>query len=169
MTPINPKPNRKTTRLQSWNYGWAGVYFITICTKNRVHYFGEIENGEMILSPVGIIADILWYEIKNHAKNVELGAFVVMPNHVHGIITITGDGAVVRTGHALSQPGKNTISSMVGGYKSAVSKHARRLGFEIKWQVRFWDNIISEDEGLQRVTSYIENNVKNWNDDQFNE
>lgn len=56
---------------------------------------------------------------------------------------------------------------MVGGYKSAVSKHAHRLGFELKWQVRFYDNIIHDDTGLQRVTKYIENNVKNWKDDTF--
>jgi putative transposase len=159
MTTNHPRRNRKTTRLQKWNYGWAGVYFITICTKHRIHYFGKIENQKMILSPVGIIADILWYEIKNHAKNVELGSFVVMPNHVHGIITITADAA----------PGKNTISSMVGGYKSAVSKHAHRLGYEMEWQVRFWDNIIRDDAAMQRVTAYIENNIKNWNDDEFNE
>ena len=173
MTTNHPKPNRKTTRLQTWNYGWPGVYFITICTKNRIHYFGEIENGKMILSPVGVIADILWYEIKNHAKNVELGAFVVMPNHVHGIITITANparGPGVGTGHALSAlsgTGKNTISSMVGGYKSAVSKHAHRLGYEMEWQARFWDNIIHNENELHDVTSYIENNVQNWKDDGF--
>jgi putative transposase len=58
---------------------------------------------------------------------------------------------------------------MVGGYKSAVSKHAHRLGYEMEWQVRFWDNIIRDDAAMQRVTAYIENNIKNWNDDEFNE
>lgn len=69
-------------RLQNWDYSWDGIYFITICTKGRKHYFGEIVDGKMNLSKIGIIADILWHEIKNHAKNVELGEFVVMPNHI---------------------------------------------------------------------------------------
>ena len=77
-----------SSRLQNWDYRWNAAYFVTICTKNRDHYFGEITNGEMNLSGIGIIADIMWYEIKNHAKNVELDAFVVMPNHIHGIIII---------------------------------------------------------------------------------
>ena len=77
-----------STRLQNWDYGWAGAYFITVCTKNRVPYFGEISNGKMELSPVGVLADVFWYEIKNHAQNVELDAFVVMPNHVHGILIL---------------------------------------------------------------------------------
>ena len=78
----------KTTRLQNWNYGNNGIYFITICTKNRENYFGEIVNGEMKLSKIGIIEDIMWHEIKNHTKYIELGEFVVMPNHIHGILII---------------------------------------------------------------------------------
>jgi putative transposase len=77
-----------SARAQWWDYGWNGAYFITICTRNREHYFGEIENGKMVLSPMGIIADILWHEIPNHASFVELGDFVVMPNHIHGILIL---------------------------------------------------------------------------------
>ena len=77
-----------SARLQSWDYGSNGMYFITICTGDRKHFFGEIRQGKMVLSHVGIIADVLWYEIKNHAKNIELGQFVVMPNHVHGILIL---------------------------------------------------------------------------------
>ncbi len=77
-----------STRLQNWNYGWNGAYFITICTKNRIHYFGKVVNGRMQFSHIGIVADILWYEIKNHADHIELGEFVVMPNHIHGILIL---------------------------------------------------------------------------------
>lgn len=65
-----------------------GAYFITICTKDRVHYFGEIEDGKMVYTPLGVIADTLWHEINQHTNNVELGEFVVMPNHIHGILII---------------------------------------------------------------------------------
>ena len=80
-----------SARASWWNYGWAGAYFITICTQNREHFFGEIENDKMILSPCGVLADVFWHEIKNHTQNVELGAFVVMPNHIHGILILNDD------------------------------------------------------------------------------
>ena len=80
-----------STRLQKWDYRWKGAYFITICSRNRESCFGEITDGKIQLSGIGIIADILWYEIKNHTKNVDLGAFVVMPNHIHGILILNGN------------------------------------------------------------------------------
>ena len=98
----------ESTRLQNWDYGWIARYFIPICTKNREYFFGEIENGKMILSHQVVIVDILWHEIKNHAKNIELGEFVVMPNHVYGILIIqgndvrAGNDVAVGTTHALS-------------------------------------------------------------------
>lgn len=76
----------KSARLETWDYRWKGAYFITICTAHRRHYFGEINKGRMELSPVGEIADILWHEILHHTCYVELGNFVVMPNHIHGIL-----------------------------------------------------------------------------------
>jgi REP element-mobilizing transposase RayT len=85
------KYRSESARLQNWDYRWAGAYFITICTKNREHLFGEIEDGKMHVSPAGAIAFVLWHEIKNHVNNIELGEFVVMPNHVHGILILNGE------------------------------------------------------------------------------
>ena len=92
------KYRHESARLQSWDYGSPARYFITICTKNRDHYFGEIKNHKMQVSPAGAIAHVLWYEIKNHAQNIELGEFVVMPNHVHGILILNGGGTTVTGG-----------------------------------------------------------------------
>lgn len=191
-----------STRLPKWDYRWKGAYFITICCKNREHYFGEISDNKMQLSEIGIIADILWYEIKNHAQNVDLGAFVVMPNHVHGILILnnwidTENNTIaltrdVETTHALSlrpseqqsteipyepsikmgqkrfqNQGKNSVSSIIGSYKSAISKHAHRLGFDFEWQERFYDNIIRDDEAFNTISEYIVNNPKRWKDDRF--
>lgn len=175
-----------STRLQNWDYAKDGAYFITICTDNRQHYFGEIVEGKMQLSPIGVIADVLWYEIKIHAKNIELGEFVVMPNHVHGILLLSGNDEFVRnvdaveTTQALSlQPkttighnrfqnqGKNSISSIIGGYKSAVSKHVHRLNFEFEWQSGFYDHIIRNNDSFQRISDYIINNPKKWKEDKF--
>ncbi|MFD2517614.1 transposase [Salinimicrobium flavum] len=78
----------KSARLENWDYRWNAAYFITICTAHRKHYFGEIIKGKMEFSPVGIIADIMWHEITHHTSHVQLGAFVVMPNHIHGILIL---------------------------------------------------------------------------------
>ena len=197
-----------SARLPGWDYGWNAPYFVTICTKDRECFFGEIVNGEMNLSKTGVIADLMWYEIKNHAKGVELGEFIVMPNHVHGIILLNGnderpqvipninDGPHVETRHALSlqqneptdsnetrhalslqnttpaqqrfqNQGKNTLSSIVGGYKAAVTKHANRLKFDFAWQPRFYDHIIRDEQSFQMISNYILNNAQNWSQDKF--
>lgn len=93
-----------SARLRNWDYTADGAYFITICTKNRTHFFGECENGKMKLSTIGAIVKGLWYDIPNHHPNVILGDFVVMPNHIHGIIVI--DKSSVETLQAMSKTGK---------------------------------------------------------------
>jgi REP element-mobilizing transposase RayT len=157
----------------------------------------------MQLTQLGVIADILWYEIKNHARSIELGEFIVMPNHIHGILILkneelkeikNGNENVgidndmhthVETKHALSlQPrntqieqtigqqrfqnqGKNTISSIIGSYKSAVTKHANRLGFSFAWQLRFHDHIIRDAQSFENIQHYIVNNAVNWEKDKL--
>ncbi len=198
MSKYQNKYRVESTRLQNWNYGWDGAYFITICTKEREHYFGNISDNKMKLSSIGILADVFWHEIKNHAKNIILDEFVVMPNHIHGILILNdnnsdnkgnGGNGNVETRHALSlqsqkspqsQPtqktigqqrfqnqGKNTISSIIGSYKSAVSKHAHRLGYEFEWQSKFYDHIIKNEKSFENIRSYIYNNPENWEKDKF--
>jgi len=175
MQTFKNKYRTKTLRIQSWDYRWNGVYFITICTKGKAHYFGEINDDEMYLSPVGVIADVLWHEIKHHTQNVELDVFVVMPNHIHGILMINNS---VETLHATSlpktpktmsdiSPKANSISSIIRSYKSAVTKHAHRLGYEFEWQARFYDHIIRNEASLNQIQQYVINNPKSWKDDKF--
>lgn len=196
-----------SARWQNWDYAWDGAYFITICARNRAHYFGEIIDDQMVLSNIGIIANILWYEIKNHAQNIEIDEFVVMPNHIHGILILHGnDTNTVETRHALSNEqnaqtghtlsdqqnnetrhalslphgddlspgkkrfqnqGKNTISSVIGSYKSAVTKHCNRLGIEFGWQSRFHDHVIRDYTSFINIQNYIRTNPLNWNKDKF--
>src|SRR6187431_2288870 len=85
----------KSSRAPWWNYGKDAAYYITICTKNRHHYFGEIHNNQMQFSSIGIIAELMWYEIKNHSKHCQLGQYVIMPNHVHGILILKGNGSLM--------------------------------------------------------------------------
>ena len=173
-----------SARWQNWDYGSEGAYFITICTKHRDHQFGEINNGQMCLTHVGVLADVFWHEIKNHAKNVELDAFVVMPNHIHGILILTDNEMIDNDFDPIHQPnpstdlspghlrfqnqGKNTVSSIIGSYKSAVTKHAHRLNFKNEWQPRFHDHVIRDDAEYHRIKQYIINNPAKWQDDTFN-
>lgn len=206
-TKFQDKYRISSTRLQNWNYTWNAIYFVTINTHGQENFFGEIKKDKMILSNLGTIADVFWSEIKNHFPVVDLDVFVVMPNHIHGILAINNPENLhpnLETGHALSlQPqdsdetanedglddvktrhalshskspgdtrfqnqGKNSLSSIIGSYKSAVSKHAHRLDFRFDWQSRFHDRIIRDEEALLKARRYIENNVTNWNDDPFN-
>ena len=145
----------------------------------------------MDLSHAGTIADVCWPEIINHAKNIELGPHVVMPNHVHGILNMisnaapfgfvqaTGSSVVSEIDHnpdllpktvgrlRFQNPGKNTISTIIGGYKSAVSKETGLQGIFFRWQSRFHDHIIRDAEEYQRIAEYIANNPRRWKEDKF--
>ncbi|NEW59721.1 transposase [Sulfurovum sp. bin170] len=166
---FNKQYRVSSTRLQNWDYRWDGYYFITICPKDKEEYFGKIENGKMILSPLGVIADILWYEIKNHAKNIKLDVFVVMPNHIHGILILSGNETDEKNigQKRFQNQGKNSISSIVGGYKSAVTKHAHRLNFEFGWQSRFYENIIRDEDRYMQIVDYVHQNPLKWENDKF--
>ena len=125
---------RKTNRLKEYDYSNAGCYFVTICTKDRINYFGEITNGEMILNQYGKIAYKNWADIKNHFDHVELAVFVVMPNHIHGLINIiepfTAGEARPRNGQAYMRPKTNgqenrikmTLSKIIQQYKASVTR-----------------------------------------------
>jgi REP element-mobilizing transposase RayT len=163
--------------LQTWDYGWNAAYFITICTKNRKHFFGEVHNGKMNLSEMGILANKFWFEIPEHFPFVNLDSFVVMPNHIHGIIVI--DKEYNATGNEFfhreiigrqrfQNQGKDTVSSIIGSYKSVVTKYARKINVDFGWQSRFHDHIIRNDKSYERIKNYIINNPAKWNDDFFN-
>jgi putative transposase len=196
MTRFKNKYRIPSSRLRTWDYSQPGMYFITICTKNRILQFGEIINHEMHLNETGIIADKFWAEIPEHFTNSSLDQFVIMPNHVHGIIVI--NDLIVETGHALSpkpdetpiisetghalslqkpneqqrhfrfrNQGKNTISAMVGSFKSAVTKSARKINPYFEWQSRFHDHIIRSYDEYLRISDYIKCNPANWEKDKF--
>ncbi|MGZ2371543.1 transposase [Ancylomarina sp. YFZ004] len=175
----------KSARLENWDYGSNAAYFVTICTQDRAHYFGEITDGIMQLSEIGFLAYKYWLEISEHFPFVELDEFVVMPNHVHGIIIINKPVSV-ETRHALSlstqlpqqkhetigqkrfqNQGKETLSSIIGSYKSVLTKNARKIHADFAWQARFHDHIIRNDQSFYNISDYIKNNPSTWKDDKF--
>jgi REP element-mobilizing transposase RayT len=182
-----------SARLRNWDYSSNSAYFLTICTTNRQHYFGEIINSEMQLSEIGQYANKCWLAIPDHFPHFYLDEFVIMPNHMHGIVVIEkpysdndGFNVAVETGHALSlqqqtnadeqatkphfrfrNQGKSTISSMVGSFKSAVTKYCNENKLPFGWQSRFHDHIIRNSGEFYSISNYIINNPRNWKDDKF--
>jgi len=142
MTLFRDKYRIETTRRRDWNYAAAGWYFVTICTENRRCFFGRIRNGVADLSSLGKYADDCSREIPLHHKNVAIDEFIIMPNHVHGIIVIDGPewmAKLRRTGeHTRPEPlpavspKVSSFGAIVRSYKSVVTTwaHAQNLTFE---------------------------------------
>jgi REP element-mobilizing transposase RayT len=173
----------QTTRLPGWDYGWNGVYFVTICTQHRIQYFGSIEHDQMQLSDIGALANEYWNAIPEHFPFVRLGAYVIMPNHVHGIIIIEKPKPVetpnlgvstIQTMHA-ETPNlgvstvkwkSGTLGVIINQYKRIVTISARVIDPAFGWQSRYYDHIIRNDEEYNRITDYIVQNPTNWEEDE---
>ena len=174
MDKFKNKYRIKTTRLQSWDYGANAPYFITICTANRKHYFGQVINGEMQLSEIGKMAEIYWQAIPEHFPFVRLDAFVIMPNHVHGIIVIDKDAdeqcgdtkPCISTKNQFGPQSRN-LASIVRGFKIGVKKYASVHHIDFSWQALYHDHIIRNDIAYQRIHDYILNNPAKWEEDKF--
>lgn len=178
----------ESTRLKNWDYRLDASYFITICTKNKEHFFGEIIDRNMQLSPIGMIAKKYWTDIPMHFPFVQLGEFVIMPNHVHGIIIINndidgynGDKLNVETPKlgVSTIPnkkicGKNdkwkpgTLGVIVNQYKRICTINARKIKTDFKWQPRFYEHIIRNDKSYLKIEDYIYRNPENWKTDRHN-
>ncbi len=165
------RKNRRSIRLKEYDYSVPGEYFITICTKDRVHLFGNIDNDRMHESQLGKIVRDCWVEIPKHFPNVELDEFVVMPNHVHGIIGINPVGVQYieplpnRYQHII--PG--SVGSIIRSFKSAVTRWCTKNGFkDFRWQRNYFEHIIRDDKSLDRIREYIASNPEQWHHDREN-
>jgi putative transposase len=166
---------RKSIRIKNYDYSQPGNYFVTVCTTNRLCLLGEIKNNKMILSELGKIVEKCWLEIPTHYPDVELGSFVVMPNHIHGIITICASVGVQN-----SEPLQNNINkyqhiiprslgSIIRGFKLGVTKIVRQQNLaENLWQRNLYESIIKNEKSLDKINSYITINPVLWEDDNDN-
>ena len=172
---------RKSIRYPGRDYSLPGKYFVTICTANMERWFGSVINDEMYLSDIGRIASEMWFEIPVHFPYIGLDAFVVMPNHIHGIIVIKKSSRKTLAGtlHATSLPTPDTdnvknifmssispkpgsLSVVMRSYKSAVTKYAHEIDSRFLWQSKFHDRIICTSGQLSRIRKYIMNNPAKW-------
>ncbi len=173
MTIAQIKPHRKSIRLKNYDYSQNGYYFVTICTKNREEYFGQINDDEMILSQYGKIAKQSWLEIPEHFEDIRVDEHVIMPNHIHGIVIIDSGDEPVGNRHACSLQEERQYQKLpvvIGSYKSSVTRELNQMHdkFHFKWQKSYYDHIIRNDKSLDRIRHYIHYNALKWEYDQEN-
>ena len=188
----NPeRHHRKSIRLQGYDYSKAGAYFVTMCSQDRECLFGEIVEGKMHLNDAGRLVLDEWEALAIRFPGIELDAFVVMPNHVHGVIVIgsgkdeEGDaiqGDAIQGDHKgrpygeFSTQNIPTLGDVIGALKSRVTleyirgvKEGRFPGFRGKlWQRNYYEHIIRNEDSLNRIKLYIASNPANWESDNDN-
>jgi REP element-mobilizing transposase RayT len=184
----------QSARCPNWDYSSNGAYFITICTDQWEGFFGKIEDKRVILSDAGRIAEQRWEELAAHFPFIEMDAFVIMPNHMHGILHIDknilpeqllepyfaneeswGKFEQISSRHKKSEfmsrisPKKGSISIVIRSYKSACTNAINKTypGLNFQWQSRFHDHIIRDKQSHRLIRQYILGNPSKWNDDLF--
>jgi len=183
MNKYNPDiHHRRSIRLKGHDYSQAGLYFITICCQDRIYRFGHVENGKMILNDIGEIAYGEWVKTPKIRPNVKLSEFVIMPNHIHGIIRLSDRGeshspyknesherkGVFKTPPRPPQSPSNNIGAIVRGYKSSVTRQFGLLGFNEKlWQRNYYEHIIRNEKSCYQISEYIQTNPVKWQDDKY--
>ncbi len=164
--------HRRSVRLKGYDYSRANAYFITICAWNRECLFGCVENSTMALTEYGKMLENEWLKTPQMRPNVELDAFVVMPNHFHGIIQIND----IREGESHTQEGvyqyaptirspSQTAGAIVRGFKSAVTKQinvCRNTPYADVLQRNYYEHIVRSDNELNTIREYIQNNPSTW-------
>jgi putative transposase len=188
-----PLNHRRSIRLKNYDYSKIGFYFVTICTKDHMHLLGEITDGKMSLSKSGEIVEKEWYKTGGIRPNINLHEFVIMPNHLHGIIEISGNTACRGTpqrahengtGHCekmgtvpraptieiFGKPSRDTIPTIIRSYKAIVTKQVRELENDACcsfWQRNYYEHIIRNEESYLKIAEYIRNNPEKWLEDKY--
>ena len=154
---------RKSPRAEFHDYS-GGNYFVTICTRDKKHYFGKIIDGKMHYSELGNVANQKLATLEQHYRYVEVPLYVVMPNHIHIIIHIQESAAT----HGPIPQIRSLLSVAIGGYKQSVTMYARRHNIDFGWQGRYHDHIIRGLHDGNTIAEYIRNNPSRWDTDCFN-
>ena len=171
---LNPNlRHRRSIRLKDYDYSQRGAYFVTICVQNREYVLGEVVDEKIILTAIGEIIEKFWFEIPNHFYNVELDEFIVMPNHLHGIIVIyVGvqnfeplQGQRNQFQHIIPK----SLGSIIRTCKAAVTHWCNNNGHEyFRWQRNYYEHIIRNEDDLNQIREYISGNPLKWETDKEN-
>ena len=189
MTSDPTRHRRQSIRLPAYDYAQAGAYFVTVCTQNRECAFGDVVDGEMVLNEPGRMVETTWRELPQHYPGVEVVAFVVMPNHVHGVIMLVGAGPRAcpdnpgRSRGVAGQPrrfagqprgvaptGTMSLPDVVHRFKSLTTARYRRGVLQDRWlpfpgrlwQRNYYEHVVRNDEELNDIRQYIAENPLRW-------
>jgi putative transposase len=189
MTLFKNKYRIESTRLKGWDYAAAGWYFVTLCMRGRECFFGDVKDGEMRLSMIGDIVAEEWQKTEIVRPNVELDEWVVMPNHIHGIIVIKHASVETFRGNVSDPPEETpdhgetphrgvstkarlksgSVGAIIGQFKSVCTKRIWAVKFlAFDWQPRFFDHIIRDEPSLKSIRQYIVDNPAKWELDKNN-
>lgn len=175
MALMNERHRRRSIRLRGYDYREAGAYFVTICTANRECFFGEIVDEAMQLNRLGEIVQDEWHRTSILRPQVSLDAFVVMPNHIHGIISFDaqeeGKARLAPTTARFVYPIAESLPSVLGAFKSACTKRinlARQTPGHPLWQRNYYEHVVRSESELARVREYIATNPARWQEDSEN-
>lgn len=178
------KHHRRSIRLKGFDYTKPGWYFVTICIQNRECLFGKIENGRMIVNNYGKIAETCWLTISDHFQKTKLDEYIIMPNHIHGIIEICNGVVGARHAAPLQQsysinsrnietfgkPFPGSLSTIIRSFKSVFTNQINKInktpGSKF-WQRNYYEHIIRNEEELYQIRQYIITNPLKWQDDRF--
>ena len=176
-------PRRRSMRLRGFNYAQPGAYFITVSTHNRVCLLGDVLDDKMHLSEAGRLAQAVWEGLPTHYPHIRLDAWVVMPNHVHGIVMLTeanadpdpvGAGfkpATTATGTDASNA-RHGLPEIVRAFKTFSARRINAVRGAVGtsvWQRNYYEHIIRDDETLNRIRQYIMDNPARWHEDPENQ
>ena len=165
--------HRRSIRLKEYDYSQAGAYFVTICAWNRECLFGEIVNSEVVLSEYGLIVKQCWEELVYHYRNVKLNTYIIMPNHMHGIINIV-DTATVGAGFKPAPTAmhkRHGLPEIVRALKTFSSRKINLVrntpGVPV-WQRNYYEHVVRNEKDMQSIQEYIVNNPLQWETDENN-
>jgi REP element-mobilizing transposase RayT len=164
------KHHRRSIRLKGYDYTQAGAYFVTICTQDRACLFGDVVDGQMRVNECGQVVADSWLWLSVRYLHVDLDEWVVMPNHLHGIIILTGPDD---RGGSRTAPTENRkpLGRLIGAFKTISTKRLNGLRNAPRvpvWQRNYYEHIVRSEESLTRIRSYITDNPARWDEDREN-
>ncbi|MEK7214873.1 MAG: transposase [Chloroflexota bacterium] len=172
MVARGKRGRRRSPRLPGYDYAQAGLYFVTLCTYRRECLFGGVMDGQMLLNVVGRAVEECWRAIPEHFPQVRLDAFVVMPNHVHGIVVITdvgghpdgaNDDSTLRDLPVARKGTSQSLGSIIRGFKIGVTKWVRaNRTIAVVWQRNYYEHVIRDETSLSRIREYVIHNPVQW-------
>jgi putative transposase len=150
--------------MKNFDYTSAGAYYVTICTAQRIHSLSRIIEQEVHLSTLGCIVEEEWLRAETIREYIHIGAYVIMPNHIHGLVYIN-DVDRSNTNDRSTTLAPRSLGAVIGQFKRATTARARQLGIEPPngiWQRNFYEHIVRNDADHSRIVAYIAANPRRW-------